>query len=116
LAEEYLPDNEKLWRRIHKTHFLQDGRVSSAAFSDNQLSVDIASIQQDMSITLSDGTGVVEFECSIARELDQQVVPDPLDDNPAHALVKGAKPKSTRRKLRDAARFRSRELILRDSR
>lgn len=114
MSEECIPDSEKLWRRIHADHLLDGDRVSSAAFSGDQMSVDIASIQRNMSITLSDGVGVAEFECAAARKLDQQVVADPLKSNPAHALVKGHKTKGVQRRLRNAARFQSRELILQE--
>lgn len=89
-----------------------DGKVSSIAFSDPELSVDIARIQQDMSITLAGEAGVAEFQASAAQALDQQTVADPLPDNAAHALVIGQKPKSVQRKLRNAASFTPREQIL----
>lgn len=41
-----------------------------------------------------------------------EVTSEPLPENPAHAIVKGQKPKGTRRKLRDASRFMSRDEIL----
>ena len=100
-----LSDDELLWRRIHASHITSDGRVSSAAFSPNRMSVDLASLQLDMSITLRDGAGVAEIETAAARDLGQEVVGDPLPVNPAHALVVGDKPKRVRRALRDAARF-----------
>ena len=34
--------DEDLWRRIHEDHYL-DGRVTTAAFKDREMSVDIAS-------------------------------------------------------------------------
>lgn len=109
---EPLEDSEVLWRRIHRTHVVRNGQVSSAAFSDPELSVDISRIQLEMSITLAGGAGVAEFQASTARALDQQTVADPLPDNVAHALVIGPKPKSVQRRLRDAASFTSRERIL----
>ena len=109
---EPLEGSEILWRRIHRTHVVRNGHVSSAAFSDPDLSVDVSRIQLDMSITLSGGAGVAEFQASAAQALDQQTVADPLPDNAAHALVIGQKPKSVQRKLRNAATFTSRERIL----
>ena len=107
-----LDGNEHLWRRIHRSHLLDGGRVSSIAFSDPEMSVDIARIQQDMSITLAGEAGVADFHASTAQALDQETVADPLPDNAAHALVIGKKSKSIQRKLRDAANFTSRERIL----
>lgn len=107
-----LDGGEHLWRRIPPIHF-KDGRLTSAAFSGIEMSVDVASIQQDMSITLGDDAGVAEFKAAAAQALDQRTVADPLPDNPAHALVVGHKSKSVRRRLREASRFKSREQILR---
>jgi len=109
---EPLEGSESLWRRIHRTHIVDNGQVSSIAFSDPELSVDIARIQKDMSITLAGEAGVSDFRASAAQALDQQTVADPRPDNAAHALVLGRKPKSVRRKLRNAASFTSREQIL----
>lgn len=103
---------ERLWRRIHPIHF-KDGRLTSAAFSGYEMSVDIERIQQDMMITLGDDAGVAEFRAAAAQALNQRTIADPLPDNPAHALVVGHKSKSTRRSLREAASFKSREEILR---
>lgn len=109
---EPLEGSESLWRRIHRTHIVHNGQVSSIAFSDPELSVDIARIQQDMSITLAGEAGVADLRASAAQALDQQTIADPLPDNAAHALVIGRKPKSVQRKLRNAASFISREQIL----
>ena len=79
------------------------------------MSVDVASIQRDMSITLGDDVGVAVFEAAAAQALGQQTVADPLPDNAAHALVVGHKSKSVKRRLREAACFKSREEILRQA-
>lgn len=102
---------ERLWRRIHP-HFFKDGRMTSAAFSGFEMSVDIASVQKDMSVTLGADTGVAEFQVVAAQKLNQRTVADPLPNNPAHALVVGHKSKSVKRGLRDAATFHSRETIM----
>ena len=112
IAGTRLNDDELLWRRIHRDHVKSDGRVSSAAFSGSEMSVDVERIQSDMSITLEDGAGVAEVETVVARGLSQDVVADPLPENPAHALVIGDKPRRVKRALRDAARFISRVEIL----
>lgn len=76
------------------------------------MSVDVARIQSDMSITLEDGAGVAEVGAVVARGLEQDVVSDPLPENPAYALVIGDKPRRVKRALRDAARFVARAEIL----
>ena len=112
ISRTRLSDDELLWRRIHRDHVRSDGRVSSAAFSGDEMSVDVASIQLDMSITLSGGAGVGEIKTETAHKLGQDVVSDPLPGEPAHALVIGHKTRSVRRALRDAARFITRDDIL----
>lgn len=76
------------------------------------MSMDVARLQSDISITLEDGAGVAEIEAVAAKNLDQDVVGDPLPGHPAHALVIGHKPRSVKRALRDAARFLPRGDIL----
>ena len=111
-TEARLHDDELLWRRIHRSHVKSDGSVSSAAFSGSDMSVDIARIQIDMSITLRDGGGVAEIRVADARSLDQDALAAPLPGNPAHAVVTGNKPRPVRRKLRDGASFTPRSEIL----
>ena len=82
------------------------------AFSDHDLSVDIARIQQDMSITVAGEAGVADFQAAAAQALDQETVADPLPENAAHALVIGQKSKSVQRKLRNATNFTSRGHIM----
>ena len=107
-----LDGGELLWRRVHGNHLLRSGKVSSAAFSDDEMSVDIASIQMHMSETLVDGVGVAEFDASTAQALGQDTFADPIPENPAHALVVGKKTKSIKRTLRDSAKFTPRDEIV----
>lgn len=79
------------------------------------MSVDIARIQGNMSITLAGGAGVAALEASAAQALDQDTVADPVPGNAAHALVIGPKSKSVRRRLRDAATYSPGDRILRQS-
>ncbi len=111
MKEKPLADDELLWRRIHPKQIV-NGRVSSEAFFDPEMSVDVASIQKCMANTLETGSGIAELSCRSARKLNQCVTTDPLPSNAAHAIVRGKKTKSTRRKLRDEARFFSKEQIL----
>lgn len=107
-----LANEDLLWRRIHPHHVRHDMTVKSVAFNHSEMSVDVAKLQHDMSITLAKGAGIAEFEVSVARNLNQEVRHDPGEDNHAHALVIGDKPRQTREALRDAARFTPRQQIL----
>ena len=102
--------DEILWRRIHKDHFV-DGRITSAAFKDPQMSVDIARLRDDMSLTLANGVGVASFSSTVAYDNGQQVYSNPLVDNQAHALVIGSKPRNVRREFCNSSVFASRETI-----
>ena len=107
-----LANEDLLWRRIHPNHVRSDMTVKSVAFNHPEMSVDVARLQRDMSITLAKGAGVAEFQVSVARDLSQEVRHDPDVDNHAHALVIGDKPRPTREALRDAAHFTPRQQIL----
>ncbi|MYD03817.1 MAG: hypothetical protein F4X21_02575 [Acidimicrobiia bacterium] len=102
--------DEILWRRIHKDHFI-DGRITTAAFKDPEMSVDIARLRVEMSLTLADGVGVASFSSGLAYDNGQVVFSDPVPGNPAHALVIGNKPRSIRKAFCKASAFASRESI-----
>ena len=99
-----LDDGEVLWRRVHEDHY-EDGRVTSAAFKGFDMSVDRAKIQENRAATLKQGVGVAEFTAAEARRHDQQPVAAPNPGEPAHALVRGHKPKGISRALARLARF-----------
>lgn len=97
-------DDEPLHRRIHPTFKKDDGTVSSAAFSDPEMSVDRSPYWGlDQTLLGYSGYGVAALLAASARGYDQEVVSDPMLLNPAHALVKGEKPKSIARKLARAS-------------
>ena len=102
--------DEILWRRIHKDHFV-GGRITTAAFKDPELSVDIAQLCGDMSLTLANGVGVASFSSTVALDNGQTVYSNPLVDNQAHALVVGNKPRSVRRVFCNSSTYVSRETI-----
>lgn len=104
--------DERLWRRVHESHFVKaQNRVSTAAFKDPNMSVDIARLQVDKRITLQDGVGLASFEAAVAYDNGQTVVEDPKEDNRAHALVIGRKPYSVLKEFRRRSEFISRESI-----
>ena len=104
--------DEHLWRRIHESHFVKaQNRVSTAAFKDPNMSVDIARLQVDKRITLQNGVGLASFEAAVAYDLGQTVVADPKEDNRAHAVVVGRKPYSVLKAFVRSSEFISRESI-----
>lgn len=103
-------DDEELYRCItHRAWWCQEERrLSSAAFSWPVFSVDVASISGSPAATLSrfdPGTGLVSFECHLAKELgcDPRLEADPKHpDNKAHANVytpEGSRRKRTAKRL-----------------
>lgn len=96
----HIDDNENLYRRIHPTFKKPDGSVSSQAFKDPEMSVDRALLRTpEESIADYANSGLVSFKALTARELEQDVVYDPILLNPAHSLVIGKKTTSKARKL-----------------
>lgn len=106
-------DDERLWRRVHRNHYVSDGqggmKVSSGAFSDTDLSVDRAHIVEMMGhgteFTRTQGgwrdnaVGVAQFLASVPRSRDLVVDPSPLDANPAHCEIGGNKTDSVKKFL-----------------
>lgn len=97
-------DDEVLHRRIHSSFRRPDGRMSSQAFRDPELSADRAilrSVQETMNGF--EGFGLASLTAQDARMNGQDVVPEPDIFNPAHAIVRGNKTKSIARALARAA-------------
>ncbi len=97
---------------------MQDGdgdwSVKSGAFSDSSdgsgMSVHRALIAHEHSIAMEDllpepkdQLGMVSLDPAGLRALGLGAVPDPLVEDPTHALVTGRKSGSMRRKIRDIA-------------
>jgi hypothetical protein len=105
-------DSELLHRRVHPDQVKEDGQLSSAAFHDEQLSVDRARLR-GIAETMAGFPrhGAVAVLTGLARSLEQEVVADPvaITDGPeliwnhAHALVIGHKPRSIRLRLARAS-------------
>jgi hypothetical protein len=110
-----IPDVERLFRRIHLVHIvLGDGgksEVSSAAFRDTELSVNLESVMQRAGREPKDALKsnsrdlLMSITASVCRQNDQLVGPDPTSDEPAHGYVFGKKSKRIQRALRDAAEW-----------
>jgi hypothetical protein len=101
-----IADDETLHRRIHPHFVRPDGRPSSQAFTDAEMSVDRAAYWE-VTQTLHgyQGYGVASIVTSFARGLQQEVVADKELLNSAHALVKGKKTKGTARALARSANW-----------
>lgn len=101
-----LDASEFIWRRIHPNH-MPGGRLSTAAFRDDEMSVDRRHIIEEMGLgveyTRQNGVGVAELQVVAVEEIavecgvELTAVEDALHDDPAHALVLGKKPKNVQR-------------------
>lgn len=108
--------DDKLFRRIARTwiHWDEHGNatISSAAFRDEELSVNIESVMARDGRPPADairkypGYGLASITASHARSLNQRVAPDPLDEEPSHGVVYGPKKRGgIAGKLRDGAEW-----------
>jgi hypothetical protein len=105
-AQENIDPADLLWRRLHPTHVVPDtvnggDRISSAAFTDPELSVDLARLVEGngFRVTMKDGAGVAEFPASVALDKKLTVEHAPLPENRAHTHVLGKKTESIQRHL-----------------
>ena len=110
-----IPDEERLFRRIHLVHVVNcDGgksEVSSAAFRDIELSVNLESVMRrddrgpEDSLKDYPNDLLMSISAGLCRRHEQLVGPDPTIEEPAHGYVFGKKSKSIQRALRDAAQW-----------
>lgn len=111
-----IPGSERLFRRIPPTwvDWDEDGNaaISSAAFKDEELSVNLESTMARDSRPPEDairnypGYGLAAITAAHARSLNQNVASDPLPEEPAHGVVYGQKKKGgIGGKLRDSAEW-----------
>lgn len=103
-----LADGELLLRRVPSKWIVNDPkspngyRVSSAAFEDEEMSVDIASIRDAANepwttcLAGHEGYGLVSVTAGLVRAKGQMVCRDPLPENAAHGVVVGRKTGSVR--------------------
>jgi hypothetical protein len=108
-------DDERLLRRVHLSLIVegQNGiaQVSTAAFRDQELSVNIESRMREAGRTPADSLKnnpndlLVFITARVCRDNDQLVGPDPVPTEPAHGYVFGKKGKTVQRRLRDSAEW-----------
>jgi hypothetical protein len=111
-----IPDEAHLLRRIHPKQIVPDRisgqpRVSTAAFTDPEMSVDAEPIlvedQLDWRFSLRNhrGYSLVRFTASVARQAGQNVEHKPLPENRAHTEVIGKKTGSVKHRLQNASEW-----------
>src|SRR5260221_889550 len=96
-----IPGDERLFRRIPRTWVDWDehgnAAISSAAFKDEELSINIESTMTRDGRSRADairaypGYGLAAFTAGHARSLNQRVAPRPIVEEPAHGVVYGPK-------------------------
>jgi hypothetical protein len=108
-----IPDEERLFRRINLTHIVEkdDGRsrVSSAAFRDLELSVNLEGVMQAAgreprdSLRAYPNDLLMSITAGVCRRNGQIVGPDPTPEEPAHGYAFGRKSRSIKRSLSEAS-------------
>ena len=104
-SADQVADDERLLRRIHPTFVKPDGTISSQAFTDPETSVDREALLPSPNPALArwPGYGLAALVTGEVRQLGLEVRPDPLEQNPAHALIVGKKTKAIARQLARSA-------------
>lgn len=111
-----IPDEAELLRRVHPKQIVPDPltgqpRVSTAAFTDPEMSVDaeplLAEDKLDWRFSLKDhpGYSLIKFTAFAARQVGQQVVHKPIVGNRAHTEVIGKKTGTVKNHLRDTSKW-----------
>ena len=109
-AVEVIPDNSNLFRRIHYSHFLPGGKVSSAAFKQEHMSVNWEKYSDAKTSADENSAAVVALIAGDCRAIGQTVEhmpiePDqPFGPNQAHTEVCGSKKGALSSQLRDIAK------------
>jgi hypothetical protein len=97
-----IANEDRLFRRIHLSQIVRDddtgfARVSSGAFRDREMSINIESILLDDGKAAADclrdhGTHMlVSITAGAARQFRQAVCRDPLPNDSSHGLIVGSK-------------------------
>jgi len=99
-------DDDELYRRIHPTFRKPDGNISSAAFRQTDLSVDFAKLTT-VAQTLDgySSFGLASITVRVPRQLELEVLHDPLPGNYAHGIIKGNITESKAKKMARSARI-----------
>ena len=110
-----IPGTERLFRRINLVHIVEgeggSSVVSSAAFRDLELSINLESVMQaagraaEQSLRDYPNDLLMGITAGHCRNHGQLVGPDPIPEEPAHGYAFGKKTKAVQRALRDAAEW-----------
>jgi hypothetical protein len=106
---EAIPDDAKLFNRIHRDHLTSEGVISSQAFNQPRLSVNWEKYSTPERTADANSALVVSLVAKGCRQLQQTVEHTPIEPdqpfgpNQAHTEICGNKSPSIRRKLRDMA-------------
>jgi hypothetical protein len=109
-AVEIIPNDSNLFRRIHPTHLLPEGKISSAAFKQERMSVNWDKYSDAKNSASENSVAVVALVAHDCRELGQTVEHNPIEPNQpsgpnqAHAEVCGNKKGALSGQLRDKAK------------
>lgn len=105
--QEDINDEDDLYRRIpHLWYVEKEDRVSSAAFTNDKVSVDWARYTTPQK-TVADfpDNYVAALQAKIPREKGQKVRHDPIPNNYSHSLIIGKKTESVKRYLARNCKF-----------
>ncbi len=99
-----IADADEMYRRFWNYHLKDNGKISSAAFQNtsdtDEMSSALARLTTPRETASNDPNfGVASFFAGSARELDQRVFHDPVENNLAHSTIKGKKPPRIRKKF-----------------
>src|SRR5262245_33611381 len=106
---EVIPDEAILFRRIHKALLVDGGKISSAAYGNENLSVNWEKYSNPAATADENSAYVTSLVSGQCRALGQMVEHKPLepdqehDPNQAHAEIIGKKRKQIKQQLRDLA-------------
>lgn len=110
IPEEDIVNEDNLWRRIHPSFIVRDDnrncfRPTRQAFTDESMSVYLERIHLEHGGTPESaldgyvGYFIAAINVSLARECNQRVFHDPIENNLGHSVVEGAKPRATQRRF-----------------
>ena len=111
-AVEVIPGDARLFRRIHQLHYdSASGKISSAAFKDERMSVNWEKYSDAQTAADSNSIGVAALIADECSQLGQALEHTPIESdqpfgpNQSHSEICGRKTGSTSRQLRDIARL-----------
>lgn len=110
---EIIDDDDELYRRLARHHVKENGQVSSSAFKrgkdpDPEVSVNLARLMAyDEMLRRANrpdqGVGVIVAR--VPRALGLTVRHDPVEGNPAHAVIEGQASRAQPRQLAEQTRI-----------